>query len=146
MTHPSASKVIRIAAAILQDSDGRVLLVRKAGTRWFMQPGGKIDPPETPHQALIRELHEELGLVPGAIAVQPVGCFAAPAANEPGYVVQAEMFHGVWTGDVRPSAEIAEAIWMDPRHDTALPLAGLTCAHVIPWVRERGLPAGGVRT
>jgi len=43
---------IRIAAALLTDARGRLLLVRKRGTAWFMQPGGKIEPGEQPFDAL----------------------------------------------------------------------------------------------
>ncbi len=48
--------MIIIAAAIITDSQGRCLLVRKRGTEYFMQPGGKPEIGETPHAALIREL------------------------------------------------------------------------------------------
>lgn len=36
--------VFRIAAACLLDAQGRLLLVRKRGTRAFMLPGGKHEP------------------------------------------------------------------------------------------------------
>ena len=52
--------MIIIAAAIITDSQGRCLLVRKRGTEYFMQPGGKPEIGETPHAALIREPEEEL--------------------------------------------------------------------------------------
>jgi 8-oxo-dGTP pyrophosphatase MutT (NUDIX family) len=42
---------IRIAAALIDDDSGRMLLVRKAGTPWFMQAGGKIEPGETPFRS-----------------------------------------------------------------------------------------------
>src|SRR3954453_22864397 len=57
------SSTILIAAGLLVGKDDRVLLVRKRGTRAFMQPGGKFEPREAPLAALLRELHEELGLV-----------------------------------------------------------------------------------
>jgi len=53
---PSPS--IRIAAALLVRADGRTLLVRKRGTRAFMQPGGKIEQGEAPAEALALELRE----------------------------------------------------------------------------------------
>jgi 8-oxo-dGTP pyrophosphatase MutT (NUDIX family) len=60
--NPDTLAVIRIAAALVCRGDRRMLLVRKRGTFAFMQPGGKIEPHETPAAALVRELAEELGL------------------------------------------------------------------------------------
>ncbi|UWQ18223.1 8-oxo-dGTP diphosphatase MutT [Jannaschia sp. M317] len=62
MTKP----VVLVSAVALVDADGRVLLAQRpegksmAGLWEF--PGGKVEPGETPEQALIRELHEELGI------------------------------------------------------------------------------------
>nr|BFE94593.1 hypothetical protein GCM10020185_51290 [Pseudomonas brassicacearum subsp. brassicacearum] len=86
------TSLIRIAAALLLGPDGRTLLVRKRGTRAFMQPGGKIEAHEQPVQALARELEEELGLQIDPAQARYLGVFSAPAANEPGFVVQAEVF------------------------------------------------------
>lgn len=59
-------KHVWVVAAALIDADGRVLLAqRPAGKAMAGQwefPGGKIEPQETPEHALIRELHEELGI------------------------------------------------------------------------------------
>ena len=55
-----------VAAAALVDADGRVLICQRpegkqlAGLWEF--PGGKLNPGETPEQAVIRELKEELGI------------------------------------------------------------------------------------
>jgi 8-oxo-dGTP diphosphatase len=61
-----AKKLVLVAACALIDADTRVLLARRpegkkmAGLWEF--PGGKVNPGETPEQALIRELREELGI------------------------------------------------------------------------------------
>jgi hypothetical protein len=34
--------VIHVAAAVVLDADGHMLVVRKRGTAMFMQPGGKL--------------------------------------------------------------------------------------------------------
>ncbi|KGE76866.1 NUDIX domain-containing protein, partial [Halomonas salina] len=56
--------ILHIAAALIEDAEGRLLLVRKRGTEAFMQAGGKIEPDESPDEALARELEEELGQPP----------------------------------------------------------------------------------
>ena len=69
-------KMLLVAAAALIDKDGRILLAQRpqgkpmAGLWEF--PGGKIEPQETPEAALIRELHEELGIDTWASCLAPL--------------------------------------------------------------------------
>ncbi|QXH52634.1 NUDIX domain-containing protein [Pseudomonas fakonensis] len=129
-------KTIRIAAALLIDAQGRTLLVRKRGTQAFMQPGGKIDAGETPAQALVRELHEELGLHLDPVQATHLGRFSAPAANEPGFEVQAELFRVDCDQAVAPAAEIEEVLWLAADATPGLELAPLTRDLILPLWRE----------
>ena len=58
--------MILVVAAALYDAEGRVLIAQRpqgkhqAG-RWEF-PGGKVAPGESETEALVRELHEELGI------------------------------------------------------------------------------------
>ena len=69
-------KTVLVAAVALIDVDGRVLLAQRpegksmAGLWEF--PGGKVEPGETPEAALIRELHEELGIDTWASCLAPL--------------------------------------------------------------------------
>ncbi|HGY9624574.1 TPA: NUDIX domain-containing protein [Pseudomonas putida] len=130
------SKTIRIAAALLIDPQGRTLLVRKRGTQAFMQPGGKIDAGESPQAALVRELHEELGLRLDPTQALYLGQFSAPAANEPGFEVQAELFRVDSAEDVAPAAEIEEVVWLAADQAPDLELAPLTRDLILPLYRQ----------
>ncbi|KAF2407842.1 NUDIX hydrolase [Pseudomonas antarctica] len=129
------TSTIRIAAALLIGSNGQTLLVRKRGTQAFMQPGGKIDAGEQPAQALARELFEELNLRIDPSEAVYLGHFSAPAANEPGFTVQAELFQVHIDVAVTPAAEIEEVCWIDPAGDGGLQLAPLTRDVILPFYR-----------
>lgn len=130
------SKTIRIAAALLIEPNGQTLLVRKRGTQAFMQPGGKIDAGEKPAEALARELHEELGLIIEPSDAVYLGNFSAPAVNEPGYTVEADLFQVTIDEPVSPAAEIEEVRWIDPATDGDLILAPLTRDLILPFYRQ----------
>jgi len=129
-------RIIKIVAALIRDEDGRVLLVRKHGTQAFMQPGGKLDPGEGDITALSREISEELGCLLVPASIRPLGEFDAIAANEPGFRVRASLYAVEVTGDIAPSQEIDEAIWIDPAAPPDISLAPLTRDHVLPLAFE----------
>jgi 8-oxo-dGTP pyrophosphatase MutT (NUDIX family) len=134
--NPSDWPFIRIAAGLIVDGAGRVLLVRKRGTQTFMQAGGKIEPDESPYQALARELEEELGLrLTPDMPPEYLGQFVAEAANETRHRVQAEVFYIRVTSPMSATGEIEEIVWIAPNDETLL-LAPLT-RDLLPIARQR---------
>lgn len=119
------SDVIHVVAACLFDSQGRLLLVRKRGTQAFMMPGGKPEAGETARQALQRELEEELAWQGNVESLEALGTFEAPAANEAGMRVRAEVFWGTLTHEVQAHAELEEVICVPLAASYELPLAPL---------------------
>ena len=78
----TAPPLVLVAAVALIDPDGRVLLAQRPAGKsmaglWEF-PGGKVEPGETPEAALIRELHEELGIETWTSCLAPLS-FASHA-------------------------------------------------------------------
>jgi mutator protein MutT len=74
---------VRVCAGLLY-RNGRVLLGKRAATRksyphvWDL-PGGHCEPGESPEQTLIRELQEEIGVVP--LTARSLATFQIPVTG-----------------------------------------------------------------
>lgn len=122
-----------MAAACLTNEENKILLVRKRGTEYFMQPGGKLEPGESPHEAIQREIEEELGISYTLEELEPAGRWEGLAANEPDTGLRAYLFNGKLDTTPQPQAELAELVWLDP-HDA------LQRNDIAPLLREHVLP------
>ena len=120
-----AAPVLVVAAAIVDDLDApRELLAARrtvpaslAGR--FEFPGGKVDPGETPEEALHREIREELG-VQVALGPEVVGPVDGAWRLSDTYVMRlwlAEIADGV----PRPLVEHDELRWLPPGQWRSVP-------------------------
>ena len=123
--------VISVSAVVLRRADGAVATVRKAGTGWFMLPGGKWEEGESPLECAIREVGEELGTILEPGALTPLGRFDTATANEPGFLLVSEVFAAEVDGLQEPRAEIEEARWVGREQMKAI--AELDEADCAPW-------------
>ena len=126
--------VIRIAAAVVLNRAGHLLLVRKRDTDMFMQPGGKLEDGESGEEALLRELREELGFELTSADLEYVGRFSADAANEPGHRVDCDVHFTVIETDGVIAAEIEEMMWIDPLTMSDHAVAPLTMQIMRPYI------------
>lgn len=83
MSHAGALLVVAALIRLTSDPEGRILIVRRgpgqSGAGFWEFPGGKVDPGETPEQALVREIDEELSLPIRVESLLGENVFAYPA-------------------------------------------------------------------
>ena len=143
----SAIKVVTVVAVGLIRDDGAILLTKrpegKAMAGLWEFPGGKLEEGETPEHALVRELHEELGISVSPPALQPL-TFASHAYDSfhllmPLYICKE------WSGKVSPQENQAMA-WVMPDRlsDYPMPEADLP---LVPFFNEHpiGVASGDRR-
>jgi 8-oxo-dGTP diphosphatase len=98
----SQAKVVEVAAAVLQKPDGSFLLAQRPADKiwagYWEFPGGKVEPGETAHHALVRELREELGIETVTAWPWITRVFTYPHAT-----VRLNFFRVTeWTGELHP--------------------------------------------
>ncbi len=129
-------KIVLVAAVALIDPDGRILLSQRpdgkpmAGLWEF--PGGKVKPGETPENALIRELDEELGIDTWASCLAPLA-FASHTYDD-FHLLMPVFACRKWIGVARAREGQALA-WVraNKLHEYSMPPADVP---LIPIIRE----------
>ena len=116
-------KLVLVAAAALVDADCRVLIAQrpegKALAGLWEFPGGKVEMNERPETALIRELHEELGIEVEEACLAPLAFASFPYPEfhllMPLYICRR------WKGFVAPREHKALK-WVFPKDLRAYPM------------------------
>lgn len=115
------NKTIEVSAAVLQRSDGSFLLAQRPADKiwagYWEFPGGKVEPGETAHHALVRELREELG-----IEVQTAYPWLTRVFTYPHATVRLSFFRVTeWTAEMHPH-EGQQFSWQRPTEVSVNPI------------------------
>lgn len=115
---PTPNTVKVAVSALVQDREGRILLIRRSDNGKYSVPGGGLEAGETVAQAVVREVHEETGIE--VDVTELVGVFSNPEhviAYDDGEVRQefSICFRAQPIGgDLRTSEESTEVEWVPP--------------------------------
>lgn len=127
---------LEVVAAVIVRPDGDFLLAERPAGKvyagYWEFPGGKVETGETPHQALTRELHEELG-----IDVTQASPWLTRLYTYPHATVRLNFFRVTgWQGEAH-GKESQRLSWQAPDAVTVAPLLPANG----PILRALGLPA-----
>ena len=119
-------KTLLVVAAALVNSNNEVLIAqrpegKRLAGKWEF-PGGKVEADESPEAALVRELHEELGIVVEAENLEPFWFLSHDFSTEFGFHLLMPVYLcRSWQGT--PEAkEHAAIVWKRPdfMHEMAM--------------------------
>lgn len=106
-------RVIPCVGAVVHDPEGRLLLIRRGQEpgrgRWSL-PGGRVEPGETDHQAVCREVQEETGLV--VRPVRLVGRVRIPAPSGDSYAIADYACELAGPSALTPGTDADDARWV----------------------------------
>lgn len=90
-----------------------ILSTKSYGKDKYYIPGGKREIGETDHQALAREIQEELTIHIDTNKLTYFGVFEAQAHGHPaGVLVKMTCYSGAYSGELQASSEIEEIRWL----------------------------------
>jgi len=135
------NSLYRVAVKAVIIRDHKILLVKERDDEWWSLPGGGIDHGETPAEALIRELAEELGLAPADIKTDG-RVILATAGAVVGGIPKANLFYRVNVAieHIHPStADVEKSGWFTATELATLylsPSAGDVNSHLVGLLTE----------
>jgi len=132
----SALPTVLVVAVALIDVDGRILIARrpegKALAGLWEFPGGKVESGERPEAALVRELHEELGIDVQQACLAPF-VFASHAYDS-FHLLMPLFLCRRWSGVVVRREHTALA-WVKPERLSDYPMPPAD-APLVAWLRD----------
>ncbi|GAB3828949.1 NUDIX hydrolase [Pontibacter rugosus] len=123
--------------AWIEIKDNKILSTRSRGKDTFYIPGGKREAEESDHQALIREVKEELSIELVEHSIRYVGTFMAQAHGHPtGVDVKMQCYSSDYQGTIKAASEIEEVVWLGYKDCN---LVSPVDQIIFDWLKSEGL-------
>jgi len=127
--------IYKIGGILIKDK--KLLVTRSKNKEFFIAPGGKVEEGESPEDALIRELLEEVSIVVEKDQLKKVGTFFAPAAGNESSMLKMDVFIvESWKGKIIPSREVEEVRWINSNFSKEMKVGSIFEHEVIPKLKS----------
>jgi len=118
----------------------RLLIARKKGESHFIALGGRIEKGETPKQALIRELKEEVCIKVREKDLKEFGTFTHPVFYDTARTIKMHVFTvSTWEGELKASNEIEEIRFVNSKEAKEITIGSIVAEEVVPRLKNKGL-------
>jgi 8-oxo-dGTP pyrophosphatase MutT (NUDIX family) len=115
----------------------KILSTRSRGKDTYYIPGGKRESGESDHEALIREIREELSVELDPTKLKFVGTFEAQAHGKAeGILVRMTCYEGPYTGVIHAAAEVEEVVWL---HHADRERSSPVDKIIFDWLKEQDM-------
>lgn len=131
-------QIYKAAGIIIMDK--KQLLERSKNKEFFIEPGGSIEEGETPKQALVRELWEELTIEVKESDLEPFGTFYDAAAGQEHLRIRMDVFMvKKWTGSISASHEVQDLVWVTSDLPAEMKVGSIFKNEILPRLKRKGL-------
>ena len=111
-------QIIPVASCLIHNSDNKILILKRSSAHrtyhgYWQLPEGKIEGNESPIEALMRELKEEIGLEVTDLKIKPLVTTTVTIGETHGLVIRI-VYEGFTNKIIKLSNEHTEYKWIEP--------------------------------